>query len=101
MRRGKEKPEPVADILKAVFERLEREKDLTKEDVEERWRRLAGDAARHTRPVSLRKSTLTVFVDSSSWMQEMVLRKRMILKQLKRTFGKDRISGIQFRIGEI
>ena len=92
---------PVGDIVKAVFERLERGKTLTKEDVEERWRKIAGNAALHTRPVSLRKSTLTVFVDSSAWMQEMTLRKRTVLKQLKREFGKDKISGIHFRIGEI
>ena len=92
---------PVADIVKTVFERLEREKTLTREDVEDRWKEIAGNAARHTRPVSLRKSTLTVFVDSSAWMQEMAIRKRIVLKQLKRAFGKDRISGIHFRIGEI
>ena len=98
-RRGK--ITPVADIVKAVFEKLEAGKTLTKEDVEERWKDIAGNAARHTRPVALRKSTLTVFVDSSAWMQEMTMRKRPILKQLKRAFGKDKISGIHFRIGEI
>jgi hypothetical protein len=47
---------PVGDIVKAVFEKLEREKTLTKEDVEERWKEIAGkDAARHARPVSLRR----------------------------------------------
>jgi predicted nucleic acid-binding Zn ribbon protein len=92
---------PVSEIVKSVFEKLEREKTLTKEDVEDRWKQIAGDAARHTRPVSLRRATLTVFVDSSAWMQEMSLRKRTVLKQLKRAFGKDKISGIHFRIGEI
>lgn len=97
----KQKITPVKDIVKAVFERLERGRTLTKEDVEERWREVARDAARHTRPVALRKTTLTVFVDSSAWMHEMAMRKRSILKQLKRAFGKDKISGIHFRIGEI
>jgi predicted nucleic acid-binding Zn ribbon protein len=104
MKKGANKPEPiqVGDIVKAVFADLEREKDLTKEEIEERWKKIAGDAAfKHTRPVSLRKSTLTVFVDSSTWMQEMRFKKRFLLKQLKSTFGKDKISGIQFRIGEI
>ena len=93
---------PIGDIVRSVFERLEREKTLTREDVEGRWREIAGVAAsRHTRPASLRRSILTVFVDSSSWMQEMTIRKRLILKQLKRAFGKDKISGIHFRIGEV
>jgi predicted nucleic acid-binding Zn ribbon protein len=93
---------PVGDIVKAVFEKLEREKTLSKEDVEERWKEIAGvGAAKHTRPVTLRKEVLTVFVDSSTWMQEMSLNKRKLLKQLKRAFGKDKISGIHFKIGEI
>ena len=93
---------PIGDIVKTVFARMESEKTLSREDVEDRWKALAGAAAaRHTRPVSLRKSVLTVFVDSSGWLQEMHLRKRKILKQLKRTFGKDRISAIQFKIGEV
>jgi len=93
---------PVGDIVKAVFERLEREKTLTREDVEARWKELVGEAGvKHARPVSLRKGMLTVFVDSSGWMQEMSFQKRKLLKQLKRVFGKDKILGIQFRIGEI
>lgn len=93
---------PVGDIVKAVFEKLEREKTLTKEDIETRWKEIAGDqAVKHARPVSLRKGTLTVFVDSSTWMHEMAIQKRKLLKQLKRVFGKDKILAIQFRIGEI
>ena len=93
---------PIGDIVKAVFERLEREKTLSREDVEQKWKVLAGaPAAKHTRPAALRKGTLTVFVDSSGWMQAMFLRKRKLLKQLKSTFGKDKISGIHFKIGEI
>ena len=92
---------PVSEIVKAVFARLENEKTFSKEDIEERWKELMGPAgAKHSRPASLRKGMLTVFVDSSGWMQEMSMQKRKILKQLKRQFGKDKISGIQFRIGE-
>ena len=93
---------PIGDIVKSVFEKLEREKTLSREEIEERWKEIAGTAgAKHTRPASLRKGVLLVWVDSSSWMQEMTLQKRKLLKQLKRTFGKDKILGIQFRIGEI
>ena len=93
---------PIGDIVKAVFAKLESEKSFSKEDIEQQWKTLVGEkAAKHTRPAALRKGVLTVFVDTSGWTQEMFLQKRKILKQLKRSFGKDRISGIQFRIGEI
>ncbi len=92
---------PLGDIVKSVFERIESGKTLTKEDVEARWKEIAGNAAKHTHPAALRKTILTVLVDSSAWMQEMTMRKRILLKQLKTAFGKDKISGIHFKIGEI
>ena len=93
---------PIGDIVKTVFARIESEKTFTREDIETQWKTLAGNAAaKHTRPAALRKGILTVFVDSSAWIQQMTLQKRKLLKQLKRSFGKDKILGIHFRIGEI
>ena len=93
---------PIGDILKTVFAKIESGKTLTREDVQERWTTVVGTtASKHTRPATLRKGVLTVFVDSSGWMQEMSLRKRKVLKQLKSAFGRDRISGIHFKAGEI
>ena len=97
----KNKITPIADIIKSVFSHLENEKNCSKEDIEERWKEIAGEAGfKHTRPVTLRNCVLTVRVDSSVWLQEMSMQKRKILKQLKSIFGKDRISEIHFKIGE-
>jgi predicted nucleic acid-binding Zn ribbon protein len=93
---------PIGDIVKAVFAKMESEKTLTREDVEEQWRSIAGpDAARHTRVAALRKGMLTVFVDSSGWLQQMSMQKRKLVKMLKSRFGKDKISGIHFKIGDV
>ena len=93
---------PIGDIVKAVFAKIESGQSFTREDVEEEWRSIAGaDAARHTRPAALRKGMLTVFVDSSGWIHAMSMQKRKLVKQLKSRFGKDKISGIHFKIGEI
>ena len=92
---------PISQVLKNVFEGLETRKTVSREEVGERWKGIAGDAAsKHSGPVSMRNGVLTVCVDSSSWMQELNFRKRNILKGLKKTFGKDRISEIRFKIGE-
>ena len=92
---------PIGDILKSVFARLESEKNPSKEDIESHWMECAGkEALRHSRPASLRKNILTVQVDSSAWLQELTMKKRDLLKALKRTLGKDRISEIHFKIGE-
>jgi predicted nucleic acid-binding Zn ribbon protein len=39
-------------------------------------------------------------VDNSVWLQELSMKKRNILKGLQRELGKDKISDIQFKIGE-
>ena len=92
---------PIGDIIKLVFSEIEKGKVLTREDVENKWFEIVGDQAKkHTKLASLRKGVLTVLVDSSTWMHRMALEKRKVLKQLKSNFGKDKISGINFKIGE-
>jgi predicted nucleic acid-binding Zn ribbon protein len=97
----KKAPAPISEVLKSVFTQLENRKISSQEEIESLWKSLVGDAGfKHSRPASLKKSVLTVKVDSSTWMQELSMQKRQLLKGLKRDLGKDRISEIQFRIGE-
>ena len=98
----KNAPVSIKDIVKTVFREMESGKTLVREDVEMRWKELVGEnGSKHSRPVALRKNILTVFVDSPGWLQEMSMKKRALLKRLKMTFGKDRISKIQLKIGEL
>jgi len=97
----KKKATPISEVLKSVFTELENRKLSSQEEIEGLWKSLVGEAGfKHSRPKSLKKNVLTVSVDSSTWMQELAMRKRQLLKGLKRDLGKDRISEIQFRIGE-
>ena len=92
---------PISEIVQTVFARLESEKKISKEAIEDLWRGLVGEAGfKHSRPTALRKKILAVKVDNSAWLQELTMRKRRLLKGLKRTLGKDRISEINFKIGE-
>ena len=92
---------PIGDVLKSIFEKIGKEKTISKEEIEAAWKELAGEAAfKHSRPASFRKNILTVRVDSSVWMQELSMKKRKLLKGLKRTLGKDRITEIHFKTGE-
>lgn len=92
---------PIGEIIKDVFSRLEGEKKTSKEEMEDLWKELVGNKGfEHSRPASLRKKILTVWVDSSCWMQELTMQKRQLLKGLKRRLGKDRISELHFRVGE-
>ena len=95
------KATPIGEVIKSVFAQLEGEKNLTKEDIESHWKELVGKVGfEHSRPLTIRKTVLTVRVDTSAWLQEFVMKKRQLLKGLKRALGKDRISEIHFRIGE-
>lgn len=92
---------PIREVLRNVFAQWEGRKALFKEDMDSCWKSLAGEGAfRHSRPFDLKRKVLTVRVDNSAWMQDLVMRKRQLLKGLKRKFGKDKIAEVRFRIGE-
>ena len=92
---------PIKDILKTVFEKMESGKNVTREDIEEKWKTIVGETGfSHSRPVVFRNRILSVRVDNSVWLQDLVMKKRKILKGLQRELGKDKISDIQFKIGE-
>ena len=92
---------PIGEILKSVFEKLESGRTFTREDIEERWKELVGEPGfKHSRPVVFKKGILSVRVDNSVWLQDLSMKKRKILKGLQRELGKDKISDIQFKIGE-
>lgn len=92
---------PIGDVLKTVFERLEKDKKSTKEEIDEIWKAIVGEKGfKHSRPSTLRKAVLTVNVDSSVWLHSLSMDKRQILKALKRELGKDKIQDIHFKTGE-
>lgn len=91
----------ISDVLKDVFARIEKEKTTSRERVDDAWHTAAGERAfSHSRPLALRKSVLSVRVDSAGWMHELSLNKRTILKRLKSVLGKDKITEIHFKPGD-
>lgn len=54
----------------------------------------------HAQPVGIRKGTLFVNVDHSTWLSEIVrYRREEILERLQLCFGKELIQRISFRVG--
>ncbi len=98
----KRKAQRIDEVIKSVIEKLEKRPQLTSDAIEKIWKEVAGEKAfSHTKPTSLRKKRLTINVDGSSWLYALTLRKSELLTGLKKKLGKDKISEIQFRIGEI
>ena len=100
---SKTQEKQLGDILKDVIKDLKDKKDLiTEEEVRGVWGKAVGKkAAKHTKPISLRKATLNVMVDGSSWLYELTMEKKVILKKLEGKLRGKKIKEIRFRIGAI
>ena len=96
------KPVALEDLLKGAIKNLRAQNKLTQEEVAAIWQDAVGvRAASHTRPVSIKKTNLTINVDDSGWLYELTIKKKEILEKLEGKFkGKD-LKNIRFRIGEI
>lgn len=96
------KEQAIGDVLKETLKKLISPSRPSEEGVLILWSAAAGaDAAKHSKPITIKKSELLVNVDGSSWLYELTLRKKAILKGLEGKFGKKVIKNIRFRIGEI
>lgn len=89
-------------LVKEALKKLGGAKPFTAEDARAAWAKAAGrKAARHSSPASFRRSRLVVNVDCSSWLYELTLQKREIIKKLDGKFGSKKVKEIQFRVGEV
>jgi len=96
------RPEGIKSILDKVIVKIESNSPRNKEFILKTWQRTAGKkASSHSRPVSVRKSVLTVEVDSSTWLYELNLLKRSLLRDIKKELGQDKVKNIRFRMGDI
>jgi len=101
MRRTK-KPEGIKGILNKVIRRIEKEGPASKEKILIAWQDIVGEkASSHSRPVGIRRRVLTIEIDSSTWLYQLNLKKRAILKDIKKELGSDKIEDIRFRMGDI
>ena len=97
----KGKAESIGALLKNVVSGLGK-KRLTQDQIRRAWKDALGKrAASHTLPVALKKGSLVVNVDSSAWLYELTLERRVILKKLDSGIKGNKIKGIRFRIGEV
>ncbi len=93
---------PLEGLVREALSKLTKDERLTKEGMQKVWGRAAGKkAAGHSAPASLRRSTLVVNVDGSSWLYELTLKRRDILRKLKSEFAGKKIKELRFRIGEV
>ena len=93
---------PLSDLIKKAVRDLKGKGLFTEEEIREAWREaVGGDAARHSVPVSFKKTSIFVNVDRSSWLYELTIKKKEILKKLEERLVGKKFKDIRFRIGDI
>lgn len=99
---GNKGAEHFSRLVNKVIEELSGKERLGGEEIASAWRKAAGDAgAGHSKPVSFKKASLIVSVASSSWLYELTMRKKEIMKILEAELKGKKIKELRFRIGDI
>ncbi len=99
---AKESPKKLESLLKKVMKDLGKKGKLTEEVMAEIWKEAVGEnASKHTKPKSIKKGTLFITVDDSSWMYDLTLKKRDIVSSLDGKLKGRKVKDIRFRIGVI
>jgi predicted nucleic acid-binding Zn ribbon protein len=99
---GKGAAGPLGGILDGVIKKLGGRGRFTEEEMALAWAEAAGEeAARHSRPVSFRRSSIFVNVDRSTWLAELTVRRKEILSRLEERLKGKKFRDIRFRIGDI
>lgn len=93
---------PLEGVLKNIILSLCGKGKFTEEDLAAAWEAVVGEkAASHSRPRGFRGSRLVINVDDSSWLYELTIQKKEILKKLSSELKSGRLKDITFRIGEV
>ena len=91
-----------SDLIGGVIKNLTSKERLGAEEIGAAWQEAVGQAAaKHSRPVSFNKASLVVNIESSSWLYELTVRKKEIIKTLERELKGKKIKELRFRIGDI
>lgn len=95
-------PSRVGWVLDRVFKNLDIDKKMRQLEALNRWREVVGDNINlHTRPLAIRKNSLFVLVDSSSWLAQLTYLRHKIISEFHRRYGEGVVENIYFRMGEV
>ncbi len=91
----------VGDILPSVLTGLRMDRRQAEAEIVKVWNSMIDpNIAAHAQPTGIRKGTLFVTVDSSTWLSEIVrYRRREILERLRHSFGPQMIQRVSYRVG--
>lgn len=91
---------PIARAISPVIKSIIRSDEPDLEKIEQKWESIVGkDAVAHCKPGKIEHGALTIFVDSTVWLNELKrYRKKIILARLQNFLGRDKMSAVIFRL---
>ncbi len=93
---------PFSAVLKDLIHRYGLEAPMFEATLRERWPDIVGKAiAAHTKPGPIRHRRLTVYVESSAWLQELTLAKEVLLRQVNAAAGAPLVTDLVVKIGPV
>ncbi len=99
----RKKTKHIDSVVSGLLQRLEAHKVKKANAVREAWREaVSKKALGHTQPVSFKNNVIMVIVENSSWLYELTMEKKEILKKFNKKYsGRKKARDIRFRVGKI
>jgi predicted nucleic acid-binding Zn ribbon protein len=93
---------PLAAILQTVIQRHGLGVKLVEHQLLQRWPEIAGpQIAAHSRPDQIRFRKLTLLVQNSVWLQQLLFLKPSLIEKINTRAGNVIVTDILLRVGEI
>jgi predicted nucleic acid-binding Zn ribbon protein len=91
---------PLGDVLSRVMKKAGLSEQHWAALLEDTWDEIAGaEVARHTRPGPLHEKTLSIYVDSPVWLNELRrMGQRHLLNNLQKQFGPSKITAVRLEL---
>ncbi|MDD5454948.1 MAG: DUF721 domain-containing protein [Candidatus Ratteibacteria bacterium] len=100
---AKNGPEPLSKILEKVCKRIEKQKKEKTEisEVFDKLKLVLGkNISTHVKPYKIYRKKLIILVNAPVYLQELLFKKEKIIEAVNKTFGKEVIKNVNFRVGE-
>lgn len=78
------------------------ESSLSEYRIQGQWEKAVGAGiARHAQPQTVQGKKLVLVVDSPAWMQQLSLLKPELIEKLNKALGREAVSSITLKLGEV
>jgi len=98
----KKKLDKISTIIDKILKARGLENRLCEYNIRNQWEKAVGTViAYHARPQTIYGKKLMLIVDSTAWMQQLSLLKPELVENINKHFGREIITDITLRLGEL